>query len=453
MHRISRSEHLGVMTCKNSKLHVAVWGLGYVGCVATACLAELGHSVNGVDVDPNKVRLVNQGLPTIVEKDIDALMAKNRAAISACESAPPTLDGMDVSLVCVGTPNAFDGSLDLSILFKVADTIASKLSSQGKYHVVAIRSTVPPGTCDLVAQIMERVSGLQAGRHFDVVANPEFLREGSAVQDYFHPPYTVVGTRGESPEALAVMRRLYEDLDAPFLATDVRAAELIKFVNNSWHALKISFANEIGNICKRSAIDAREVMHLFCQDAVLNISPYYLKPGYAFGGSCLPKDLRGLQALARRAEIVSPVLDSIEPSNNRQVEQAFKLIAALGRRTVAFLGVSFKSGTDDVRLSPKLSLCHKLIRNGYTVRVHDGNVSRSLAEGINHKFLLSRLEEAAPLLQDTLSDALSGAELVVLANNEPEYGKLAELLRPEQFLFELERLPCGVPCPREGICW
>jgi len=441
------------MTNEKARLRVAVWGLGYVGCVATACLAELGHRVNGIDVDPNKVRLVNQGLPTIVEKDIDDLMAKNRAAISACESAPPSLEEVDVSLVCVGTPNAFDGSLDLTTLFKVADTIASKLSCQGKYHVVVIRSTVPPGTCDLVAQIMERVSGLQAGRHFDVVSNPEFLREGSAVKDYLHPPYTVVGTRGESPEAMAIMRRLYEDLDAPFLTTDVQAAELIKFVNNSWHALKISFANEIGNICKKSGIDAREVMHLFCQDTILNISPYYLKPGYAFGGSCLPKDLRGLQALARRVEAVTPVLDSIEPSNNRQVEEAFRLIATRGRRTVAFLGVSFKSGTDDVRLSPKLALCHKLIRSGYTVRVHDGNVSRSLAEGINHKFLISRLEEVASLLQDNLSDVLSGAEVVILANNEPEYRDLSSMLQPGQFLFELERLPVSVACPREGICW
>ncbi len=325
-------------------MNISIFGLGYVGCVGMGCMAQHGHRVIGVDPQPSKVEFINSGRPTIIEKDIAGIIAERHAQgmISATSDTVAAIGGTDVSLICVGTPSTAQGHLDLSAVRKVAAQIGEALRHKTSRHVIALRSTVLPGTGQTVSKIIAESSGREAGKDFAVVSNPEFLREGTSVEDFNQPPYTLIGT--ECPWAVDVMREVYARIDAPFITTKPAVAELMKYVCNSFHALKITFANEIGSICKALEIDSHELMDIFCQDTQLNISPAYLKPGFAFGGSCLPKDLRALRTIAHDQYLQTPLLESIERSNTLQKERVLQRISAAGKQNVGLPGARVQGG-------------------------------------------------------------------------------------------------------------
>lgn len=368
---------------------VSVFGLGYVGCVSAACFAREGHDVVGVDVSQSKVDLINKGVATIVEHGITELVAEMHGAgrLRATTSVEEAVLATDISLVCVGTPSAANGSLDLSYVERVSEQIGAVLRQKpGRRHVVVIRSTVLPGsTQDLVVPALERSSGMKAGEGFGVSMNPEFLREGTSIKDFYDPPFTVIGA-DEELTAKAVSA-LYGTVDAPVHVVAVRVAEMLKYACNSFHGVKVGFANEIGNICKALNVDSHEVMRLFCLDTKLNISPYYLKPGFAFGGSCLPKDLRAITYKGRQLDVPTPMLAATLESNQYQIDRACDMILATGSRRVGVLGLAFKAGTDDMRESPMVTVVERLIGKGIQLAIFDREVSASRLVGANKEYI------------------------------------------------------------------
>ena len=330
-------------------MKISIFGMGYVGAVSAGCLAQDGHTVIGVDPYQPKVDLINQGQTPVIEKDIGEIISKaaSDGLLSATQDVREAVFGSDISLICVGTPSQLNGSLDLKYVRKVCEEIGQALKEKSDFHVVVARSTMLPGTMrTLVIPILEEYSGKKAGTDFGVCNNPEFLRESTAVYDYYNPPKTVIGeTDSKAGEMLA---SLYAEMDAPMVRTSVETAELVKYTDNVWHALKVGFANEIGNIAKSVGIDGHEVMEIFCKDTKLNLSPYYMKPGFAFGGSCLPKDVRALTYKARSMDINTPILNSIIPSNENQIAKGLSMITEKGNKKVGILGFSFKAGTDDL---------------------------------------------------------------------------------------------------------
>ena len=332
-------------------MNISIFGLGYVGCVSVGCLAKNGHNVIGVDVADHKVNLINSGKPTIIEKDIDHIIAAefNNGRISATQDYQSAVNATQVSIICVGTPSSPTGQLDLGYVYRVAEQIGEALKKKKDFHVVSIRSTVLPGTNEKVNEIIARKSGKKIDKDFAVVSNPEFLREGYAVSDFFNPPFTAIGT--SSDRAFSIMQDVYKNINGQQERVDIKVAELIKYVNNTFHALKITFANEVGNICKKLNIDSHEIMDLFIKDAQLNISSAYLKPGFAYGGSCLPKDLKGLATLAHDYYLDSPVIESIERSNEAQKKLVAEMILAQNKKNIGIIGLSFKKDTDDLRYS------------------------------------------------------------------------------------------------------
>jgi GDP-mannose 6-dehydrogenase len=434
-------------------MKISIFGLGYVGCVSMGCLAQNGFDVIGVDVSQVKVDLINQGLATIIEKDIDRIIREQHdlGKISATKDYLEAVLQSEVSIICVGTPSTDRGSLNLDYIYQTAKQIGEALKQKSTYHIVVIRSTVLPGTNKKVGEIVAETSGKSRNVDFSVVSNPEFLREGSAVEDYYHPPFTLVGT--DNPETGAVMREIYSKVQGEFVETEIKAAEIIKYVNNSYHALKVTFANEIGNICKKLDIDSHIVMQLFCKDKQLNISPYYFKPGFAYGGSCLPKDLKALKTLASDSDLCSPVLDSIEPSNQNHIQQAAALIKKIGRKRVGILGIAFKEGTDDLRYSPIIKVIEDLIGVGYEVKVHDQYVREAMLIGSNKEYLEANLPYLGSLMCDTEEDVVLWAETVVLNRKSPQYKKLVETEQMKIFV-DLVRIESDLDYPNyEGLCW
>ena len=400
-------------------MNISIFGLGYVGCVSLGCLAKNGHKVIGVDVSQDKVDQINTGIATIVEKDIDNIILeqKNLGSISATTNYKNAILESDISIICVGTPSSDKGHLNLDYIFSVAKNIGSTLIEKEKYHVIVIRSTIMPGTCEKVSRIIEEVSGKKATINFDVVDNPEFLREGTAVQDYFNPPLTLIG--GESEKAIDLIATLYENLPAPIIKVGTRVAELMKYVNNTFHALKISFANEIGNICSELDIDSRQVMDILCMDKQLNISPYYMKPGFAYGGSCLPKDLKGLQTLAHDLYINVPVIESIDKTNEIQIQRAIKKLSKYFGKKIILLGLSFKAGTDDLRNSPFVDLVESLIGKGFDIKIYDENIKIARLTGKNKEFIDKKIPHLTELLsQDTLQKTIQNGDVIVFCNKE-----------------------------------
>ena len=342
-------------------MRISIFGLGYVGCVSTGCLAQNGHHVIGVDVNTEKVRLINSGKPTIIEKDIDNIIKKGytEGRITATTDFGYAVTNSDITFICVGTPSLPTGHLNLEYVFNTAKQIGEALRSKESFHVIVIRSTVFPGTNEKVSGIVSEISGKTPDDDFAVVSNPEFLREGSAVEDYYHPSVTVIGS--DSGKAIKILEDIYRDIDAPIIRTEIRVAEMIKYVNNAFHALKISFSNEIGNICKGLGIDSWKLMDLFKQDTRLNISPMYLNPGMAYGGSCLPKDLWGLSTIAHDLYIETPVIDAVERSNTVQKKRVSDLVQRNNPQRVGVFGLAFKKGTDDLRYSPSVELDRKSV--------------------------------------------------------------------------------------------
>ena len=407
---------------KGRALKISVFGLGYVGTVSAGCLAFDGHEVIGVDPIKTKVDLVNEGRTPIVEAEIGEIIASATSAgrLRATSDPGDALQRTELSFICVGTPSQTNGSLDLKYIRRICEQIGEALKEKVLRHVIAIRSTVLPGTMkDVIIPILEESSGKKAGADFDVCHNPEFLREGSAVRDFNCPPKTVIGELDQrGGDKLAA---LWGKFDAPLIRTDLETAEMVKYVDNCWHALKIGFGNEIGNICKSFSLDAHKVMAIFCQDEKLNISPAYLRPGFAFGGSCLPKDLRALTYLAKMQDLELPIISSILPSNEMQIARGLKLVLEKGHKRVGVLGFSFKAGTDDLRESPVIEVIERLIGKGYDLRVFDKNVNLASLIRANRDFILNHIPHISRLMVEGIDKVLDHAQTVVIGNDDPAF--------------------------------
>ncbi|AKD04398.1 nucleotide sugar dehydrogenase [Pontibacter korlensis] len=435
-------------------MNISVFGLGYVGCVSLGCLARNGHNVVGVDVSNFKVDLINRGVPTILEKDIDIIIKEGfeQGRISATMCADEAVINTDISIICVGTPSSPHGHLNLSYIYKTAEQIGQALKEKDDFHTIVIRSTVLPGTNQRFGEIVEEYSGKNRGESFSIVSNPEFLREGSAVKDYYHPSVTVIG--GDNEEAVEKVASLYSCLNAPVEITDIKIAELIKYVNNSYHALKIAFANEVGNVCKALSIDSHKVMELFCKDTRLNISTAYFKPGFAYGGSCLPKDLKGLVTLGHDHYVNTPILGCIDASNEHQKKMAYEMVAKTGKKKVCFIGLSFKAGTDDLRYSPAVDLAETLIGKGYQITIYDENVRLSKLIGANKAFINERLPHLSELITQNLEEALLNNDVVIITHKNLEIAPYYDLLKEKDAVIDLVRVSAIECLPNyEGICW
>lgn len=422
-------------------MKISVFGLGYVGCVSAACLADRGNQVIGVDVNPIKIDLVRAGKAPVVEERIGELTAQVVAsgALRATTDVADAIANSEISLVCVGTPSAPNGSLSTAYLERVTEEIGMALAEVDHRHTVVFRSTMLPGTClELLVPILEKASGRTAGVGFGVAVNPEFLREGSSVKDFFDPPKTVIGEFDTaSGDAVAA---LYEGLPGEVFRVPVPVAEMTKYADNAFHGLKIGFANELGAICRALGLDSHRVMDVFLADRKLNVSPAYLRPGFAFGGSCLPKDLRGLVHAAHRADVSVPILSHVLPSNEEHLRRAVDLVVRTGKRRVGLFGLSFKPGTDDLRESPLVELAERLLGKGYDLRIYDANVSLSRLLGANREYIESRLPHLGQLLAGSVEEVLGHAEVCLIGSTDSSV--LAALPHGgERVLIDLVRLP------------
>ena len=436
-------------------MKLSVFGLGYVGCVSAACLAEAGHQVIGVDVNPTKVEIINGGNSPIIEAGINELIANvvEGGRLSATTDSTRAISESALSLVCVGTPSNQNGSLHLRHIEQVCTEIGTALKTKNERHIVVIRSTMLPGTIqNTVIPILEKTSGKKAVIDFGICINPEFLREGSSLKDYHAPPFTLIGADDE--ETINAVRSLYINIDAPVFVTSLKTAEMVKYVCNCFHALKVSFANEIGNICKALEIDSHEVMNVFCQDTKLNLSPYYLKPGFAFGGSCLPKDLRAINYKAKELDVEAPVLAAILPSNRLQIERAVDMVVRSGKKRVGVLGFSFKEGTDDLRESPIVTLIETLIGKGFELALYDRHVSVAKLVGANKEYIEREIPHISKLMRSSVDAVLADADVVIIGNRADEFRSVAEGLRADQHLIDLVRLFDRTSNENyHGICW
>ena len=438
-------------------MKISVFGLGYVGTVSAACFAQQGHHVIGVDVNPQKVEIINSGHSPVIEQEIDEIISKTvkSGLLSATTEATKGIMESDLTIICVGTPSKDNGSLDLTYVERVCHDIGKCLSRKDRFHTIVLRSTVLPGTTEeLVIPSLEKSSGLIAGQDFGLCHNPEFLREGTSVYDFYHPPFTVIGELDS--QAAEIIASLYQSLDAPFFRVPIESAEMIKYACNAFHALKVSFANELGNICKSQGIDSHQVMEIFCMDDKLNLSPYYLKPGFAFGGSCLPKDLRALLYHGHRYDQNLPVLEAIIPSNEIQIKRGIEMVRNAGSKKVGILGFSFKEGTDDLRESPMVEMIETLLGKGYKINIYDRNVSLARLHGANRAFIEKEIPHIASLMCDSIEEVVSSCDTIVIGNRDPEFNQLPLLIQPGQVIIDLVRLSFNyqdLKANYEGICW
>jgi len=435
-------------------MKLSVFGLGYVGCVSAACFSRVGHEVIGVDSNPLKVEVINAGRSPIVEPGVEDLIvaAVKAQRLRATTDVASAIVGSDLSLVCVGTPSNHNGSLDLRHIKRVCQEIGAALEVKRGYHIVAIRSTMLPGTvADTVIPALDVYSGKRAGRDFGVAINPEFLREGSSIYDFDNPPFTLIGADDE--DAAAPLAKLYAHLSAPVLKVGVKDAEMVKYACNSFHALKVTFANEIGMICKSLGVDSYRVMEVFCRDTKLNLSPYYLKPGFAFGGSCLPKDLRALTHRAKEEDVSVPMLDSILVSNQRQIERAVEMVLRTGRKKVGVLGLSFKPNTDDLRESPMVTLVERLIGKGLKLAIYDREVELARLFGANMEFIENEIPHISSLMRKELGGVIDDSEVIVIGKRDEEFRSLAGA--SGRYVIDLVRLIEREETKEsyQGICW
>jgi GDP-mannose 6-dehydrogenase len=436
-------------------MNISIFGLGYVGCVSIGCLAKNGHHVIGVDVSQVKVDQINAGKATIIEKDIDHIIAEQRAKgnIEATTDSKEAILKTDITIVAVGTPSSDKGHLNLNYIFKVAEVAGLALKEKKDFHIIAIRSTIMPGTCDKFATIVEEASGKKRNVDFAIVDNPEFLREGTAVEDYYNPPLTLIGS--DNSQAAETVASLYRQLPGEVIITDLKIAEIMKYVNNTFHALKISFGNEIGNICSEMGIDSHKVMEIFCKDKQLNISSYYFKPGFAFGGSCLPKDLKGLQTLAHDLYVNVPVIDSINKSNELQITRAVDIIQHTQKKRIGFLGLSFKAGTDDLRNSPAVAVVETLLGKGYSVKIYDKHIHLSNLTGTNKVYIDHHIPHLSKLMVKDAEDLIKDVDVIVINNKEQEYLDVLEKAGDEALIVDMVRLPEAIRNKNNytGINW
>lgn len=426
---------------------ISIFGLGYVGCVSAACFSRLGHRVIGVDLNTTKVDLINEGRSPIVEEDIDELISEmvESGRLSATTDVAAAVEQSEISLVCVGTPSRRNGSLDLSYIQRVCEQIGEALRGRDRHHVIAIRSTVLPGTVEEIVIPALEACGLNVPDDVGVASNPEFLREGSSIRDFFDPPFTVLGV--SDARTATSMEALYEGIEAPTHTTEVKVAEMIKYASNCYHGLKVAFANEMGNLAKAVGVDSHLVMDLFAQDEKLNISKAYLKPGFAFGGSCLPKDIRAAVYKGQEEDVKMPLLGAILPSNDLQISRAADMVLDAGHRRVGILGMSFKEGTDDLRESPMVRLIEILIGKGLELAIYDENVTQAGLVGANKSYIESEIPHIWSLMRTDLGEVVGFGETIVVAHGQKEFRDAIESA-PEKVVVDLVRLwddgPAGV---------
>lgn len=425
-------------------MNISIFGLGYLGCVSLGCLAKSGHNIIGVDTDEIKVRLMNSGLATISEKDIDVIIREEhlRGKITATTNFTNAIIKTDLSIVAVSTPNGPNGHLNLDCIFKVAEHFGEALKEKDDFHIIAIRSTVLPGTLAKFAAIVEDGCGKKRNKDFAVVSNPEFLRKGTAVYDYYHPPITLIGA--ECRPAAEKVASLYSHLPAEVIITETEVSEIMKYVNNTYHALKIAFANEVGNICSALKIDSHNVMDIFCMDKMLNISSCYFKPGFAYGGSCLPKDLKILRTLAHDLYVDAPVIESIEENNQLQIERAIEIIQQTGKKRISFLGLSFKAGTDELRNSPAVTVVETLLGKGYDILIHEKNLNLSRLTGTNKAYIDKHIPHLSKLMVNDAEALIQDAAVIVVNSLEKEYVDLLVQTSSAAMIVDMVRLPESV---------
>ena len=439
-------------------MKISIFGLGYVGCVSGVCLADMGHDVIGVDANPLKAEMINQGKPPIIEKGLQEILEKvvEQKKFTATSDWERTVINTEIAFVCVGTPSSSNGSLSLDYVKRVAEQIGRALRTKQGYFVVAVRSTVLPGTVEgEVIPILEEYSGKKAGKGFGVCMVPEFLREGSSVHDFIHPPKTVIGQfDAGSGEPIA---KLFKQIDAPIIRTQIKIAEMVKYADNTFHALKVSFANEIGNICKEVSCDSHKVMDIFCKDTKLNLSSYYLKPGFAFGGSCLPKDLRAITYKSKMLDIDTPVLSAILQSNRSQIERVVKKLCEYKGHSLGFLGLSFKHGTDDLRESPIVEVIEAMIGKGYAVSIYDEYVSIAKLVGSNKEYIEKEIPHISSLMCSSSRELMQKSDVIIVGNHSEEFkDALKSESNGNHVVIDLVRItedPAMIKGKYYGICW
>ena len=439
-------------------MKISIFGLGYVGVVSGACIAESGHEVIATDIDPIKVKCIQDGHSPIIEPGLSELIAKNvaKGSLKATMSCEEAIMNSDISLICVGTPSNEDGSLMLDYIKSVCSQIGAVLKKKKAWHSVVLRSTVVPGTARNIAiPVLEETSGKRAGVDFGYGNNPEFLRESTAIYDYLNPPKIVIGALDD--KTAQAVSAIYKGIEAPEVITEIEIAEGVKYADNAWHAMKICFANEIGNIMKEHGVDSHKVMDIFCMDTKLNISTVYLKPGFAFGGSCLPKDIRALRASAIQKGLKTPIFDSMLTANKEQVNRAYQMVLKSGKKKIAMLGLAFKAGSDDLRESPLVSLADLLIADGFELSIYDPSVSQAAnMVGANQKYIREGIPHISRCLVSTPEELMEKAELCIVGNHGEDFSQILEKANDDVHIIDLVRLKNPASEEREaytGICW
>ncbi len=437
-------------------MKISVFGLGYVGCVSSAAFAHMGHKIIGVDLNKIKVGLINDGKSPIVEKNLGKYIKagiKNKRLRATTDTEDAVLNS-DVSLICVGTPSKKSGGLDLKYTKAVCEAIGKTLKKKKGNHIVIFKSTMLPGSAeDVLTPVLEKASGKKVGKGFDVVSNPEFLRESTAIYDFFNPPSTVIGANNK--KAADTVEKIYKGVKGPFVKTTIKTAEMVKYTDNCFHGLKAAFGNEIGDVCKKVGVDGHELMRIFCLDTKLNLSPYYFKPGFPFGGSCLPKDVRGMNAEAKKVGLSLPILKNIIPSNRNQIDICTNMILNTKKKNIGILGLSFKADTDDIRESPIIDIIHNLRKKRKNVMIYDSNVLTAQKFGANKDVI----EKEAPHLMDhfthSLAELVRKSDVIVFENKDKEFEKVLPMIKKKHIVIDFVRFtsPDKVKGVYEGLCW
>jgi GDP-mannose 6-dehydrogenase len=435
-------------------MNISIIGLGYVGTVSAACLANEGNKIIGVDINQEKIKLINNGISPIIEKNLGSLIKDSyeSGSLIATNNLNDAILSSEVSIICVGTPNLSNGDLDMTSINKVVSEISFALKEKSSFLTICIRSTIMPGSYFALKGLIEKTSGKKSNVDFALVLNPEFLREGSAIKDFYHPPYSVIS--GTSETGVRKIKKMLDFIKAPILEPEINVAELIKFLNNSFHALKVAFANETGRICKSMGINSHELMDLFIKDSQLNISDKYLLPGFSYGGSCLPKDLKAINSLAKKYSLSTPIFNAIEQSNKEHTSYVYKKIKSIGKRKIGFVGLTFKTGTDDLRDSPSLEVCTKLIEEGNDVLIFDQCLNTSKLIGSNKKFLQENLPFFNKSILNDLSDLVRQSQVIILAQNNEKIYELIQQINPKVYILDLLNINnLKVLENYEGISW